>query len=97
MPRFLLHVPWWMPGLCLMTVRLAKPGKPFVPICISLWVISGAIQHLAGMEESEFIVAVNKDKYAPIFNVADLGIVGDVKQIVPLLTERLANIRKTDK
>jgi electron transfer flavoprotein alpha subunit len=41
------------------------------------------------MEESEFIVAVNKDKYAPIFSVCDLGIVGDVNKIVPLLTERL--------
>ena len=41
------------------------------------------------MEESDFIIAVNKDKYAPIFNAADLGIVGDVNKIIPLLTEKL--------
>jgi electron transfer flavoprotein alpha subunit len=44
------------------------------------------------MEESEFIIAINKDKYAPIFNVADLGIVGDLNKIVPLLTERLSKM-----
>ena len=42
------------------------------------------------MEESDFIVAINKDKFAPIFQVSDLGIVGDVNKIVPMLTERLA-------
>jgi len=41
------------------------------------------------MEESEFIIAINKDKFAPIFKVADLGIVGDLYKIIPLLTERL--------
>ncbi len=46
------------------------------------------------MEESDYIIAVNKDKDAPIFGVADLGIVGDLHKIVPLLTERLAKLHK---
>ena len=47
------------------------------------------VSELFGMEESDFIVAINKDKFAPIFSVSDIGIVGDACKIVPLLTERL--------
>jgi len=51
--------------------------------------IAGAIQHVAGMEDSDLIIAVNKDKSVPIFQVSDLGIVGDAKQIIKKLNERL--------
>jgi len=83
----------WMPQ----ERQVGQTGKTVRPKIYIACGISGAIQHLVGMQDSDVVIAINRDKDAPIFEVATYGIVGDIFQIVPAITRRIRELKSSEK
>ena len=79
----------WMPP----DRQVGQTGKTVRPKIYIACGISGAIQHLVGMQDSDVVIAINRDQEAPIFEVATYGIVGDLFQVVPALTRQIRELK----
>jgi len=82
----------WKPALH----QVGQTGKTVGPKIYFACGISGAIQHLAGMSSSDIVIAINKDPDAPIFKMADFGIVGDVLEVLPIMTEEFKKLLQSE-
>ncbi len=80
----------WMPG----DRQVGQTGKTVRPKIYIACGISGAIQHLVGMQDSDMVIAINRDRHAPIFEVATYGIVGDLFQVVPAITKKIRELKQ---